>query len=432
MPILISKIFRGLAADAAGGLYVGDAILSVNGEDLRDATHDEAVKALKRAGRVVNLEVKYLREVTPYFRKASIISEVGWELQRGFLGAPPPAPPSPQRADTRYIPLQLTCLGRNLRHHDPDGRTFELVSPDGVHSLLLRAADAQEAACWFNALHGAMARCCRAAVVEANYALAGIMSELRHIGWLSRKSGSGEQNGRSSSESSDDSERWFSVFVAVTDTELRLYECAPWSPEAWSSPTECCALASTRLAGSSHAGGGAQHGNSHNNSGTLNHNSSATGTLRGGSAAGRIFTVRCGTPRGVVSYQFRAETQRDVATWARALVQGSHQAVLNQREFTFKCLFRGRPSVLTLHVENGFALSPDICNQPGATNSLKNSKAVYPFDKLRGSADDGIRMLWLDFAGEEGELELDMEGCPKPVVFILHNCLSAKVHTLTV
>lgn len=38
-----------------------------------------------------------------------------------------------------------------------------------------------------------MARCCRAAVVEANYALAGIMSELRHIGWLSRKSGSGEQ-----------------------------------------------------------------------------------------------------------------------------------------------------------------------------------------------------------------------------------------------
>lgn len=67
-------------------------------------------------------------------------------------------------------------------------------------------------------------------------------------------------------------------------------------------------------------------------------------------------------------------------------------------------MFRGRPSVLTLHVENGFALAPDICNQPGMTNSLKNAKAVYPFDKLRGSADDGIRMLWLDFAGEEGEI----------------------------
>lgn len=56
MPILISKIFRGMAADNAKGLYVGDAILSVNGEELLDATHDDAVRALKRAGRVVELE----------------------------------------------------------------------------------------------------------------------------------------------------------------------------------------------------------------------------------------------------------------------------------------------------------------------------------------------------------------------------------------
>lgn len=56
MPILISKIFKGMAADQTEQLYVCDAILSVNGEDLRDATHDEAVKALKRAGKVVELE----------------------------------------------------------------------------------------------------------------------------------------------------------------------------------------------------------------------------------------------------------------------------------------------------------------------------------------------------------------------------------------
>ena len=56
MPILISKIFKGMAADKTEKLYVGDAVLSVNGEDLRDATHDEAVKVLKRAGKVVDLE----------------------------------------------------------------------------------------------------------------------------------------------------------------------------------------------------------------------------------------------------------------------------------------------------------------------------------------------------------------------------------------
>lgn len=45
-----------MAADQTEQLYVGDAILSVNKQDLREATHDEAVKALKQAGKVVELE----------------------------------------------------------------------------------------------------------------------------------------------------------------------------------------------------------------------------------------------------------------------------------------------------------------------------------------------------------------------------------------
>ncbi|OTF72003.1 PDZ domain containing protein [Euroglyphus maynei] len=56
MPILISKIFRGLAADSTCQLYVGDAILAVNNCNLREATHEEAVQALKNAGEIVNLE----------------------------------------------------------------------------------------------------------------------------------------------------------------------------------------------------------------------------------------------------------------------------------------------------------------------------------------------------------------------------------------
>ncbi|KAL8181703.1 UNVERIFIED_CONTAM: hypothetical protein K2H54_022186 [Gekko kuhli] len=65
MPILISKIFKGLAADQTQALYVGDAILAVNGTDLRDATHDEAVQALKRAGKEVQLEGHNLEQQTP-------------------------------------------------------------------------------------------------------------------------------------------------------------------------------------------------------------------------------------------------------------------------------------------------------------------------------------------------------------------------------
>lgn len=56
MPILISKIFRGLAADLTGQLFVGDAILAVNNQNLRDATHEEAVQSLKTASDTVILE----------------------------------------------------------------------------------------------------------------------------------------------------------------------------------------------------------------------------------------------------------------------------------------------------------------------------------------------------------------------------------------
>ena len=58
MPILISKIFPNLPADQTGQLYVGDAILSVNGKDLQQVSHEEAVQILKNAGKIVQLEGK--------------------------------------------------------------------------------------------------------------------------------------------------------------------------------------------------------------------------------------------------------------------------------------------------------------------------------------------------------------------------------------
>lgn len=101
MPILISKIFKGLAADQTQALYVGDAILSVNGADLRDATHDEAVQALKRAGREVLLE--------------------GEGPSRGArLGAraPPPASPHPR---PRLQPLSRGRSARSCDNFYPPG-----------------------------------------------------------------------------------------------------------------------------------------------------------------------------------------------------------------------------------------------------------------------------------------------------------------------
>lgn len=113
-----------------------------------------------------------------------------------------------------------------------------------------------------------------------------------------------------------------------------------------------------------------------------------------------MFCVRCGTARGVQVYWLRSETHRDMAAWARALVQGSHNAVNYQREFSFRCLYQGRPCQLVVHLNRGFSLYECGYNSP---SSQKTQLWQFPFDKLKGSADDGTRLLYLDF-GDDGEI----------------------------
>lgn len=48
VPILISEVHPDQPADRSGNLFVGDAILSVNGIDLSAAKHTEAVEILSR------------------------------------------------------------------------------------------------------------------------------------------------------------------------------------------------------------------------------------------------------------------------------------------------------------------------------------------------------------------------------------------------
>lgn len=58
----VSYIVPGGVAERSGKLHCGDQILSVNGIDLRFATHEEAATSLKQAGQSVKLVVKYRPE----------------------------------------------------------------------------------------------------------------------------------------------------------------------------------------------------------------------------------------------------------------------------------------------------------------------------------------------------------------------------------
>lgn len=69
LPILISRIYKDHAADNTGQLFVGDAIIKVNGEYITACNHDDAVMILRNAGDLVILTVKHYRAATPFLQK---------------------------------------------------------------------------------------------------------------------------------------------------------------------------------------------------------------------------------------------------------------------------------------------------------------------------------------------------------------------------
>ncbi|XP_008295648.1 beta-1-syntrophin-like [Stegastes partitus] len=102
------------------------------------------------------------------------------------------------------------------------------------------------------------------------------------------------------------------------------------------------------------------------------------------------------------------------------------------------CLYRGQECRLVIHYEQGFSVltDPKAADEEDGearvvqTPSKPRVLLSYPFEKLKMSSDDGVRMLLLDFGGKEGEIQLDLHSCPKPIVFILHSFLSAKISRL--
>ncbi|XP_048853852.1 disks large homolog 4 isoform X2 [Brienomyrus brachyistius] len=83
--IFISFILAGGPADLSGELRKGDQILSVNGVDLRTATHEQAAAALKNAGQTVTIIAQYRPE--EYSRFEAKIHDLREQLLNSGMGS---------------------------------------------------------------------------------------------------------------------------------------------------------------------------------------------------------------------------------------------------------------------------------------------------------------------------------------------------------
>ena len=420
MPILISKIFKGMAADLTGQLFVGDAILKVDDKDLRNATHDEAVQALKTTKKKVKLEVKFMKEVTPFFLKAEMLSDIGWEnppfLSQDSKASSSSLPAHLQspNSDKKWTSLQMACVTKDANAVlEDENCTFELHSPDRKHAILLRV-NANHVDRWHEALISTVEATFQESMIKLNFALPFRLSK---IGWLYQLL---EKSSSYSSETSFDSgmsenmsggggggSQRKNVFIAVTNEHVLAWDAAPWTVKDWSNPKERINLVQMRVLSLPPPLPHSESGNKNTNQRKLKDH------------LPRI-SLRYGGEHGIHYFTLLASTEAMTSAFLGSLIQGTLYASKQLGTFRVNCLWQGQECLLVVQVESGFRLLD-------ATTA--NEIWSHPFQNLSSSNDDGAKLLWLQFRNQQ-EDEFVLQINPKIVVFTIHNFLSTKLQLL--
>ncbi|VDK45618.1 unnamed protein product, partial [Anisakis simplex] len=272
-----SKIFKGMAADLTGQLFVGDAIVAVNGESLCDASHDEAVRALKKAGRVVDLHVQFMRDMCG--RRDNIVERIEWDEEC--------------HDRMRTIGLKLAYITRtSLQHEDVENRMFEMRSPSGRYVITFRCNNSVEADAWFESIHACASALLTQALAQVNLML-GQNPQVRRMGWVS------EQVINESGLIG-----WKPLFAALTLNDLLFYDSVPLLKSEWACPGVTRPLIATRVV----------------------QTTSRTAPVITGLSDVISFTTRTGTQQGVRSHVFRLETHRELASWVKSIVKCTYEA----------------------------------------------------------------------------------------------------------
>ncbi|VDM30495.1 unnamed protein product [Hydatigera taeniaeformis] len=429
-PIIISKVFKGMAADQSKQLKVGDVILAVNGENMRTASHNEAVKALKKAGSNICLEIKPLR------RSASFILKLHSKWLPSPLGSTSPnttmtsisstSAPSQKRVQ---IPLCLAYVARRRhRQGSEEGCLFsgeapfcciEIYSPDLTQSCLFCAGSHQLASVWFKSLN-------RHISILNQLHLQQIMRafphyQFRKIGWVLELDKLIDDDSDScltdidnpfqiSSACASSEITWQPVFLVVTDRLLLVFSQAPQSPSEWSLPSVSVALVATRVV--------VRPPSSANRE-----DSASQSQMPHAEQTSFCFTVRTGKRCGVESHTFAAPTSNELESWLEAVTQSTDKALEAMPQLTITCRWRGLDALLVLHRFVGICL---LRADASATSQIPPFLWHFPFEDVSSTADDGRCRLWITF-NQDLVQELELPGGAKPVVFILLNILSMKL-----
>ncbi|XP_071958268.1 gamma-2-syntrophin-like [Antedon mediterranea] len=398
IPILVSRIFKGQAADCSGNLYVGDAILKVNGISIENNTHDDAVTALKNAGAEVILTVRHFRAATPYLRqgvkKPPDIEEederIGqsngdpnWQT-RPLADKTRESPPKPQKTwvDLFSIPLFMARLSRYQFGSDRlRPNAFELCSMDGLAAGVFQCEDEKELQDWVKTISAHIATL-NAQSMKISNDLLKPHDQILHMGWVSERQTSNQRS------------PWNHKYLAIRGSDLLIFNTPPVNTQEWLQHERCYKLSEIM--------------------------SRVYKDVELLDERPYCFGIEAGED----SHYMSTETRREMAVWHSAIHQASHAAVIRLRNKTYGCTWRRKVVGFTLDFETGFTLF-DAQN--------KAALWTYKFSQLKSSSDDGASKVKLHFvATNKSTTEVQEIECPnlRKLLHCMHAFISAKLACL--
>nr|XP_013808386.1 PREDICTED: gamma-2-syntrophin [Apteryx mantelli mantelli] len=246
VPVVVSKIFKDQAADQTGMLFIGDAIIQVNGINVESATHEEVVHLLRNAGDEVTITVQYLREAPSFLKlplgspgpssdhssgASSPLFDSGLHLNGNSTNTAPPSPSSPIANEPKYekrwldtlsVPLLMARISRYKAGTDKlRSNAFEVLALDGVSTGILQLYTAQESADWLRAISTNISDLTLQNMKMANKCCSP-SDQVIHMGWVNERL-----------EATDSSQLYKFKFLALKGSSFYIFSTPPVSTLDW-------------------------------------------------------------------------------------------------------------------------------------------------------------------------------------------------------
>nr|XP_023027045.1 gamma-1-syntrophin [Leptinotarsa decemlineata]XP_023027046.1 gamma-1-syntrophin [Leptinotarsa decemlineata] len=404
LPILISRIYKNQAADQTGELFVGDAIIKVNGEYITACPHDDAVNILRNAGDLVVLTVKHYKAATPFLQKQddkdsqqtdSNSDEKGAsdESLRVTTNSTSSRPSSvcseldPEQSQTHWVdiivvPLMMAYVTRYIFGTDKlRPNAFEVRGLNGISTGIIHCDDSAILSQWLKFITDNIIGLTNLQMKLYNRNFS-VSDRIEYMGWVNE----GVLN------NNHPWQNYKPRFFALKGTDLMLFDSPPLNVVDWSKCPLMFKVYQTmfRVVKESENVDERQH----------------------------CFLVQTS---GQDSRYFSVETRQELLRIENAWHCSVCTAVMKLGNKTFTVSSNGKTAGLTLDWNLGFSLHE---------GDSKTPLWQYKFSQLRGSSDDGKSKLKLHFqdidskAIETKELECSIL---QSLLFCMHAFLTAKV-----